>query len=464
MKIKHLLLIGLIPVLFFVFSCSMFSTMSAKDLADIQSDTEMLQAMLPGLEASLAVYKTPAGTKTFAPSSTNGYPDKTPAEYYTSYLAGDFARYPESGYLSDFYGTQGNQAYLELRKTTDGWGDYEVTLYIFPTLSPSVRYTVEKYRVASDSWSLVDKNGTPDAVAFDSIQTLYFDGRTENRTVKWTRYVDEKIYPASDFTIPADPADLEDPGSLTFDTVSEPAKTPAVSGDGQYSSFTESSIAASTDSGDITTQAKEFYSELSDGKKYAKSYVFDDLTKSGIDTTLKTVRVYSEDSDGNKTIRSKTAGTFSSGSLSWTTTTTEKTDITVNADNTVSYDSTVKKTSSDVTTTTVISLKETSADSNSFTGTEKITLGGKDYNYTVTLDPASGLTITDGKGTDVTFLVNSMQTNPIIDIILSRRGEFRGRFIGRFLIGSYTKNSKRAELILSRMFFRLSSGSNRLLK
>jgi len=472
MKIRNLLLIGLIPILFFVFSCSFFPTMSDEDLNVAQSDAELIQAMIPGLEAAMAVYKMPKGTKTFDPSWTQAnetIPSGTPEEYYTTYYNADngYARYPETGYLTDFYRTQGNEAYLEISKTTDGWGDYAVSLYIYPTLSPSVKYTLEKYRVASGSWDLVDNTGTKDPVAYDGpIQTYYFDGRVEKRTVKWTRYVDEKIYPATEFSIPEDPADLTIPSSDDFSSYKDTTLAKTTAGGGQYSSYTESSIPATSDSGNIATTAKEYYSELSNGYKYSKSYVKDDLSNTISNTTTMTTREYSEDASGNKKIRSKSTGDFKYGSFSWTTTTTEKVDITVDA-GVVTYNSTVAKTTTgDIisTTTTVISLIETAANSNSFTGIERITLGEKTYSYAVTLDPKSGLQITDNNGTDVSYLITLAQTNPVIEIILARKARFTGRLIGGILKGKYIRFSKQADVILSRMFLKLTSGGKTRVK
>ena len=448
--------------------------MSDEDLNAAQSDTELIQAMIPGLEAALAIYKMPEGTKTFDPSWTQAnetIPAGTPAEYYSTYynLDNGYARYPETGYLTDFYRTEGNEAYLELKKTTDSWGDYAVSLYIYPTLSPSVSYTLEKYRIASDSWDLVDSTGAKDPIAYDGpIQTNYFDDRVENRTVKWTRYVDGQVYPATDFTIPDDPADLTIPGSTDFTSADNTtlAKT-AAAGDGQYSSYTESSIPATADSGNISTTAKEYYSELSDLYKYSKSYVKDDLSATIAGTTTMTTRVYSEDTDGNKKVRSKSTGDFSYGGFSWTNTTTEKVDITVDTSGAVSYNSTVMKTATgDITSTitTVISLTETAANSNSFTGTERITIGSTNYNYSVTLDPKSDLQITDNNGTDISYLVNSIQTNPLIQIVLSRKAQFTGKLVWGILKGKYVKNSKQADVILSRMFLKLTSGTKTKVK
>ncbi len=463
MKTKQiLLLVVFIPLAIIFASCSFFTTMNAEDAS---GDAEAIQSMIPGLDASLSLYQTPEGTKTFGPWAASGLPDLTPAEYYTTYLSGDFARYPASGYISDYYGTQGYQAYIELRTVSDGWGDYQVKLYIYPTLSPEVDYTVETYRVKGDSWDLVDSSGNADATAFESIQTVYFDGRVETRTVEWTRYVDDMVFKASEFAIPDDPSTLPDPPS-SMSAITEPAKEAAVSGDGQYSSTTVSTIPGTAESGYVSTQAKEFYAELSDGNKYSKSYVFTDLTSLGIDSTTSTIRVYMEDSSGNKQIRSKSSGSFNWGSLSWTTTGTEKIDITVDASGVTTYHSITKKTTGSSWRQTEITLTEDSANSNTFSGTETITTSsGGSTTYTLTLD-MNGLVTKDSNGnTVVNYPLSDITANPLIDIYLSSGGHFKGKKIGRILKGIYTsKGGKQATFILSKHFLKIISGRSEFVK
>ncbi|MCD6122128.1 MAG: hypothetical protein J7K04_09855, partial [Spirochaetales bacterium] len=72
--------------------------------------------------------------------------------------------------------------------------------------------------------------------------------------------------------------------------------------------------------------------------------------------------------------------------------------------------------------------------------------------------------ITDNNGTDVSYLITLAQTNPVIEIILARKARFTGRLIGGILKGKYIRFSKQADVILSRMFLKLTSGGKTRVK
>ncbi len=478
MKIKHVLIGALlIPISLLFFSCDVFSTMDVND-TNVVSDAQDMQALIPGAEAALAVFKNSSTVKTFwaGVSASNIDTSKvgSPATVYTDYLVSgkDYARFPESGYMEDYYGTKGNDAYFELRKVTDGWGDYQITLYIYPVLSTSVYYIKEQYRVMADSWDMVNRDGVKDPVAYETNETHYYDGRVETRDVLWTRYVDDQILPASDFGFVDDPNNISITTDFTKNDIPDFAKTAASAGDGQYSSITESTIPATPESGFISTWAKEFYSELSDGYHYSQSYVFNDLNALARNTTTKTIRVYKENaSTGDKWIRSKSVSQFSWFNNTWTTTTTEKIDITNTADG-VQYNSTVVKKVNDATNIkTLVELKETGQDTNTYKGTQTIEYYDSNgrliskLTYTISLDREKGLQITDSNGNPILSLSASNQNLlPIIKIYL-RHGSFSGRLIGRGVLkGIYTSGYRRAAVTIGRSFIKIVSGRNELLK
>ncbi len=457
-----------------LFSCSIFSTMDVTDDTTL-NDAKEIQSLIPGIEAALSVYKNSSTAKTFWPgvetSNITTANAGTPAELYSNNLASDgtYARYPQNGYMEDYYGTEGNEAYIELRKAADGWGDYIVTLYIYPVLSTSVHYTVEQYRVKSDSWDMVDSSGNADPTAYEVNKTFYFDGRQETRTVLWTRYVDDKVISASNFAFQDDPENLSITTEFTKDDIPTYSTVAATDGDDQFSSITESSIPATQESGYVSTWAKEFYSELSDGYHYSDSYIFDDLSLLGANFPTRTIRVYKENATtGDKQIRSKTAGKFSWFNVSWETTTTEKIDIT-NTDSGVNYSSTViKKQDGEIQTKTTISLKETAKDSNAFEGTQTVEYYSNGSvsstkTYTIKLDK-DGLTITDSDGNEVASSDNTTFSG-LLNIILGNGGRFSGWLTGGGILrGTYSRGLRRATLIAGRSFLKIVSGRNEILR
>jgi len=142
---------------------------------------EEIKGYLPALDAAMALVQPQAApaARTIFPGIADGLP-ATPADMWDNATmrptGSDVARFPATGYIEDFYGEEGNVALAELREVTDGWGDYQLTLTVYPSLSAAVWYTTEVYRViAGDtSWSPVDSvAGTVDALAFESITTTY---------------------------------------------------------------------------------------------------------------------------------------------------------------------------------------------------------------------------------------------------------------------------------------------------
>jgi len=477
MKTKHVLIgVLLIPITLLFFSCDIFSTMDVSD-PNVVSDAQDMQALIPGAEAALAVFKNTSTVKTFwAGVSTSNFDTSTvgtPADAYSDYLVSgkDYARFPQTGYMEDYYGTKGNDAYLELRKATDGWGDYVVTLYIYPVLSTSVYYIKEQYRVKATNWDMVNRDGVADPVAYEINETHYYDGRVETRKVLWTRYVDDNILPASDFNYVDDPNDLSITTDFTKDEIPDFAKAAATSGDGQFSSITESTIPATPESGFISTWAKEFYSELSDGYHYSQSYVFDNLNALARNTETKTIRVYKEQaSTGDKWIRSKSVAKFTWFNQTWTTTTTEKIDIT-NTANGVVYNSTTVKTKDGNKTEIIVNLTETGLNTNTYTGTQTIkfydSIGRLVYSlkYNVRLNREDGLQMTDANGNVILSLSASDQNLLHTIKITLRHGSFSGRIIGRGILkGIYTSGYRRASVTVGRAFIKIVSGRNEILK
>lgn len=417
-------------------------------------DAHTLQELLPALEASISLAKPQvAAPKNVFPGTPEGLPD-TPEAMYTDtayYNASSgAARYPASGYVSDLYGEQGNEAYIELRESTDGWGDYQVTVCVYPTLSAAVHYSVEQYRVAANAWwDLLDSDNKPNPIAFEALQTHYFDNRIEKRTLVSTRWSNGMVYESAGLK---PPADFDDSYYDYIGTAVAGSNTRNAGDSGSLQEYAAEvhSIVEPFTGGDSTTTATEFYTQLIEGSglaRYSKSYLIDTMRFSSRDTTTKTVRGYWIDAIGNKTIRAKTTGKFSQGNKSWLSTITEE--ILVEAVDGVaaSYSSTVQKYEDDILQKTLqVTLDETAVDSNSYTGNMTVTEpDGKTRTRSVTMGTDRGLDIYDvsakAPSSILTYpaaAVNHFGSSERTVVVSLQNGTFEGELTGGILVGTYT--------------------------
>jgi hypothetical protein len=347
-------------------------------------------------------------------SSIPGTPDLCAAQSGDCLeIATNVYRYPSTGYIQDFYGEDGNQAYLELRPSTDGWGDYQVRLYIYPSTSTATHYVTEFYRVNGDTWALlIDKTtGESNAVAYEDQKTYYFDGRIETRSTAWTRYVDTLAY------APVSIPDSFDDASFTYSNFAEPDKrTPLDQGGGEdYSSASTFSVDSTRtacgkkDKYCISESGTEYYTSVPDSGGTAEV-----SSKSGSRKTLTflkgnlkdltlaadTVRYYTIDADGKKTTKSKTVQAYDLREKIADTVITESI-VQSDSDNdgatnyehemtALSTDSSVKKVKT-YSYNFILSLEETGSSTNTYAGTYTITYTKKNgktsiKSYDVTVD------------------------------------------------------------------------------
>lgn len=459
-------------------------------LEGAEAASQYIQDAIPAIEASLSVMKVentstslakPSVLKTIGPWNDPTLPATPELLYTTYYDAGTgYARYPASGYLQDFYDVEGNLAFLEMRAVTDGWGDYQVSLYVIPSLSPSVNYTLEKYRVYGvdtgefTAWScLVGLSGACDPIAFEELATSYFDGRMESRTMTWSRYVDDKVYAASYFDMPTDFADA----AYTYSaTPTEPSKLDATSG--EYASKTTFTIPAEagcvTPSTEVcpvypsskycsTTSGTEFYDQLNHSggglDRYSKAYSTEVFQmQDGTSSTANTVRIYSIDPNSVKNIRGKTVTTYGWKGKSWNTTTTEVIRIhDDDGDSLANYVSTVdtvpaenyvywKAHPTDAVKVEMV-LEETAINSNTFAGTMTVTRTTGIRTYNIQINPTQGLVLLpNDPGTPVaeitfptTLVEHSGAPTETRNITLTMSGgTFVGTIRGGIVSGTFT--------------------------
>jgi hypothetical protein len=382
------------------------------------NDGEVALLVLPGLEASQSLLSVTATTTSALNKTIGTYnaslpatPDLCATESSDCKKIGtNIYRFPSSGYIQTFYGDTGNQSYMTLENTTDDWGEYRVALFVYPTLSTSVAYVNEVYRVAGDSWdNLIDKEtGAANAVAFENNTTMYFDKRKETRTTVWSRWIDNQSYPA--ITLPS----TFDDDAWAYDDFSEPTKEAVgdLGGKQDFSSHSTYTITAtcntkkekSCESADGT----EYYTEIpnGDGKLHKsskartrKTITYNNGKLKGMTITADTVRIYTVDANGDKTVKAKTSQTYTLKDTISTTTITETiTTGDTDADTLTNYSSTRVVASSESKNDKVktfsyeytLALEETTASSNAYTGTYDViytkTDGTtKEYAYTATL-------------------------------------------------------------------------------
>ena len=479
MNSKMLIAGGLLTVL--VLSC-MPPAPDSGSYAGAFEDAQILQQYLPAIEASLSLVEVsddpPASVyrggsvslpadadgpqKTIFPANAPGLPDDPDDMFDILEMEDGYARFPSgSGFIADFYGEAGNQAYMTLHQMEDGWGDYRVNLYVYPTLSPAVWYEIERYRVNGDSWTeIIDETGEANAIAYEQLTTYYFDGREENRDVVWSRWADAAPgdrYVASYFEIPVsfDDDDFDYPDSIVA-----PTKTTADFDD--YAVEVHTTVTNKHRRNQFESEGVEFYMEDDNDvvvNKYSKSYFKERMAWGKFTHDTETVRYYSVDEDGNKVVRAKTVNEFSNDG---SRTTTESIDITIDADVT-SYDSQITAAlAGDQSYEVEISLTETGVDTNIYTGT--LIVGSRIVD--VYLDSENGLEV-EGQG-QLRFRAHKVKHfdhSPFdweqFVTFTTKNGRFVGLLNSGHLEGTYkTKKGKTISLAVGKSF--TSVGGNTL--
>lgn len=436
------------------------------DVSRAVEDAAEVQALLPALEASHALVEPSDGVTTSVRTIIPGTPGSgvedlpgTPAALWATRASGaTVVRFPATGYLGDFYGEQGTRAFLELRESSDLTGGYQVSLYVYPALSAAVWYILEQYRVTADNWyDIVDAAAATDPTAYEALETYYFDGRVESRTLIWSRYTTDtpRVYERWELA----EVSLDYPDAIPEPTMIAPAAG------GDFSSKTTSDIPAK--GGSPHTTATELYNQIAIDGGYLKqsvSYVTDTYRYG----TVYTVRAYEANTvDGSKKVRAKSSGSFSRGNKEWTTGSEETIDVTMTGGVT-SYQSTVTTTKDGVAQSTVVTtVSESAAGSNSFTGTATVTQGTSETVRTVTMDATSGVDLTNGAplsamaralayGVDVSSLESpdgTEQPRTVTVSDLGNGGSFSGEYVGGVIDGEYSSSDGTTyPMVVGRLF------------
>lgn len=436
------------------------------NMSEVLEDAKTIQATIPLLEASLSLIQpgtigleaSDEGTVLNARNIYPGIEDNndfdppetlpaTPAELWASSdTSKGYARFPSSGYIHDFYGETGLEAYFELRETTDGWGTYQVRLYKYPTLSAAVEYSFEEYRVTDSWYNLIATDGTTDPLAYEELSTRYFDNRVERRTLLASRWgsTPNVVYVTDYFTIPAD---FDSADWSNYDIVQPSTATPNDTADNslqEYSSWETGVISA----GSADTTVTEFYlQKVNDTEtgfdKYSKSYVTDTFREKGVSNTTNTIRYYTADADGNKTVKAKTIGNMKGKKgASWLSEVTEEITIAKQTSGTFTYDSdSIRYKDGLQESSTTVSLTEDGAGLNTFTGTLTTNIEGTVSESTVSLSSDSGIDITPRGVAAKAVAFNISAADRVVTFNNLKYGSFEGEIAGGYLEGLYTTDS-----------------------
>jgi hypothetical protein len=431
-------------------------TLSGPDLTEALDDARTLQDMIPAFAGALSVCDASRG-RTF--DSTADYvtdeDDKgePPSHFWTKYSNGSVAICPPTGYYVNFDET-GTLAKLEL--TPDGEDFFHVKLLIYPVLSISVYYELEEYRVQSDWWGMYDADGIYNPLAYEVMETQYFDRRKEVRTVlrKTDEDTDNNTYDVSSgfFDIPDD---FSDPGFDFPDMISEPP-TVAAAGD-DYSSWVESTIPPVLKCWRISTDITEFFVEK-DGSKYSKSFVVHNLEGiCKVYRTAETVRMWNQDPSENKTVKAKlksTVGRFNPFNVEVTE------DISITGEGENKTFTGIWTTSSEHSKSFEQSITVTETGEDVYEGTLVVSRWNRDVTYDVILD-IYGLRIKKGYHQFCSCSKDDFREGKKIEIKFEKGGRFKGHKCGDVFDGEYTyPNGKKIEMVAKHGYIYMCSGDD----
>jgi hypothetical protein len=425
-------------------------TMSGPDLTEALDDARTLQDMIPGFSGALSVYDEAKG-RTFDPSYSDDAPEGTPQVYWELYNNGGVAICPAEGYFTD-YDETGTLAKLEL--TPDGEGFFHVKLLVFPVLSISVSFELEEYRVQSDGWGMYDAEGFYDPLAYEVMETNYFDRRKEVRTVlrKTDEETDKNTYDVSGgfFDIPADFADP------AFDFPEEVTEPPVVAASGDdYSCWVESTISPVWKCCRISTDITEFFVEK-DGSRYSKSFVVHNLEGiCKVYRTAETVRLWNQDASGNKSVKAKlksTVGRFNPFNVEVTE------DISITGEDATFTG--IWTTSGEHGKPFEQSITVTETGEGMYEGTLVVARWNRDVTYNVILD-INGLRIKKGQHQFCSCSKDDFREGKEIEIKFEKGGRFRGHKCGDVFDGEYRyPDGKKAEMVAKHGYIYLCSGDD----
>lgn len=418
----YMLIAVVVAALVLATGCNM-DARNAEIAEELAVKAEALQPLLPVLTAAQDLYvpedASTAGIslRTLNPSNTTGtdadeWNTRSPSTVYADTeffnVTTEIATIgSEANPMEDLNGNIGDDYYFTLSLfganpdavTTGDDNLYKVSLYTYPTTSPSVHYVLEEYLVSdTTAWSIVDTTGVYNPLFFLRYETHYYDGSIDYRTFVWSSNVSTNYYVSTDLydeTSDDDPEAATASARFTFPADPAVALQPT-SGTGDFSILVSGTLPARN------INFYEYYGEYSSSDdRRSAAFLSSDLSAFSIDGLEETVRRSQYlVSDGTKTVRAKTVNNMTVSGTSVEKVIYETIDIDFTAG---TYDSTVKivKDGTAVSTTVTDLGPDTTATAGSYSGTVTVTIGTTETAYTATLTAADGLTLTTADGDPV---------------------------------------------------------------
>lgn len=433
---------------------------------DIVADLQYLQSYIFTVEAGLMIaeedYAT-SRTAAYANSSraiTPSTPDPaiaptdSPDAVYSSSSSADTVRtFPDAGGFYNDYYSVGQQAYFTMEPVTNsavtaahtGAGGnaaqvYKIVLKIYPRDDFNILYTEEIYYIIEAFTNYYADDGTPNR--WESYKTYFVDGTAAVRDIQWVSSDDATYYDT--FSVPNFKDGGTNPYAYPSGTITKTtAGTPSGTATASYSSFTVSTI----DSDWQTITSYDSYTES--GTDYT-GVSYTQKADDGGTVSEQTVSFSKIDaSSGSRVVRSELRkGDWYVGREEVLVTTNMIESITlVTSSSEVWYSQDTNKVPS---SSVVLNLTETSADSGNYTGTQTNLWGstGDVYNVSYTSDSVTGeydidMTWTGSASTAGNSGKIKMNSLSSVSLTLPiKSGTFEGSYSQGSFSGSYTVDSQ----------------------
>jgi hypothetical protein len=272
------------------------------------SAAKELKTVIPALQAGISLAKpedpseralTPSSLKTTGASTGNNwtYGSQTPAQVYGSGTVRK--RFPASG---NYELANGDQLYFTLiPELTLGATYYRMVLYTYPAFDLSVAYTIEEYIVDSAAltpgWAWGNMNLSEQLYSWISLTTVYLDGTSGSRTVRWVSGAGTDFYPA--FAVPTPNPSIT--SSFVGYRMEESATPPLIEADvATYSSHVTEIVQGKK----VSSDSIQYYTETSSTVHSGLTYVYQDKKHKWAEDTNIVTRMEEDTSAKTKKIRS----------------------------------------------------------------------------------------------------------------------------------------------------------------
>jgi hypothetical protein len=266
-----------------------------------------LKTLIPAIQAGMSLAKpddpaeralTPLNLKSSGATTGNNwtYGSATPATVYGS--GSTRKRFPASG---NYELSNSDQLYFTLTpEPTLGATYYRMVLYTYPAFDLSVAYTIEEYIVNSagtEDWAWGNLNLAKQPYSWINLTTVYLDGTSGSRTVRWVSGAGTDFYPAFAVGTPDPKVTSSFDGYRIEDSGTPPTTQVGV---GTYSS----SVTEVLQGKKVSTDSTQYYTETSATVHSGLTYVYMDRKHKWAEDTYIVTSMQENTSAGSKVLRS----------------------------------------------------------------------------------------------------------------------------------------------------------------